>query len=301
MNMTTAQDHLSIALGFFDGVHHGHAALLEEVKKGNGLPSVLTFHQHPSSLLGKKTIPLLTNTEDRTWILNQYYDIQNVLVLDFSKVCSLPWEFFLEDFLIQQQNVRHIVVGHDFRFGKNGEGTAEKLLAKCETLGISAKVLPPITLDDKIISSTYIRSLLQNGKMEEATRFLGHPHILSNKVQHGNKIGKNQLGFPTVNLAVPANVIIPTFGVYACRVWVGEQCFHAVTNIGIRPTVLDEASKEVSVEGYLLDFPDQDLYGEYLIMEFYTFLRPEQKFSDFSALSAQIQKDVESTRTYFKI
>lgn len=301
MNLTTTQNHLSIALGFFDGVHLGHATLLEETKKGHGIPSVLTFQQHPSTLLSKIPTPLLTSTEDRQWILKQYFDIQNILVLDFSSICSLPWEVFLEDFLITQNAVSHIIVGHDFRFGKNGEGTAEKLHLKCQSLGIPSKIIPAVKLNHKIISSTYIRSLLQDGKMEEATRFLGHPHILSNKVQHGNKIGKNQLGFPTVNLAIPHHVMVPRFGVYACRVWVGEQCFHAVTNIGIRPTVLTENSKEVSVEGYILDFPDQDLYGEHLIMEFYTLLRPEQKFDSFSALSSQIQKDVQNTRAYFNI
>lgn len=301
MTTTNKQDNVSIALGFFDGIHQGHAALLQSVKENGGIPTVLTFQQHPSTLLSDTPVPLLTSTEDRQWIINHYFHISNIIVENFSTICTMHWETFLEDYLQKKHHVTQIVAGHDFRFGKGGEGTPEKLIKKCKELHISSKILPPITLNDKIISSTYIRTLLQEGKMEEATLFLGHPHILSNKVKHGNKIGKNQLGFPTVNLEIPDNVIIPKFGVYACRVWVGDNCYHAVTNIGIRPTVVSENSKTVSVEGYILDFPDQELYGEHLVMEFYTFIRGERKFNSFPELSAQIAKDVESTRSYFQI
>lgn len=288
---------LAIALGFFDGVHKGHSVLLQKVVEHSAKSAVLTFDCHPGTLLGKETVPLLSTTEDRQWIMTQYHQIEQVIVSNFAHICAMDWEAFLEDFLQKEWNVTHIVAGHDFRFGKNGIGTAVKLQEKCKSLNITCEIVPPVYFHEVLVSSTYIRQLLQDEKLEEATTFLGHPHILSNKVQHGNKIGSSVLGFPTVNLSIPENVIVPSFGVYACRVWVGDTTYHAVTNVGVRPTVED--NNDVTVEGFLLDFPGHDLYDEYLRMEFYTFIRGEQKFKDFSALTAQIAKDVQTTKEYF--
>ena len=143
--------------------------------------------------------------------------------------------------------------------------------------------------DGITISSTYIRTLIAQGEMERATQFLGHPHILSDRVSHGKHIGGSSLGFPTVNLKIPERVIVPAFGVYATRVWFDGQCRCAVTNVGVRPTV----------EGFLLDF-DGDLYGHPMRMEFFKYLRGEQKFPSLQALSEEIGRNVEQTRDYFR-
>lgn len=289
---------LAIALGFFDGVHKGHGELMKKVAKHPNKSAVLTFDCHPGTLLGQETVPLLSTSDDRTWVMQHYYQIQQVIVANFSQICTMDWDFFLEDFLQKQWNVTHIVVGHDFRFGKSGLGTPEKLEVKCKELNMTCEVVPPVLYQENLVSSTLIRNLLESEKLDEANQFLGHPHTISNKVQHGNKIGSNVLGFPTVNLSVPQGVIVPSYGVYACRCWVGDTVYNAVTNIGIRPTVDD--NNDITVEGFLLDFPGDDLYGSYLRMEFYQFIRGEKKFKNFSALTAQIEKDVNTTKEYFK-
>lgn len=291
---------ISLALGFFDGVHLGHGVLMEAVKQQESPPAVLTFDCHPGTHLQTRSVPLLTSIEDRTWLIAQKYNIHKVIVAEFASVCNMDWEAFIFDYLQKKLSVSHVVAGHDYRFGRDGQGDATKLQEKCQQLGIGCQIIPPFSLDDEIISSTHIRTLMETGQMKRATELLGHPHILSNTVQQGNKIGGKILGFPTVNLSVPADVITPCFGVYACRIWVGEQVYHAVTNIGIRPTVTDELDKSVTVEGFLLDFPGEELYGQTLRVEFYVHLRNEMKFENFPALSAQIQRDVSATRQFFQ-
>ena len=147
------------------------------------------------------------------------------------------------------------------------------------------------------VSSTYIRTLVAQGEMDRAVEFLGHPHVLTNRVTHGKKIGSSSLGFPTVNLQVPPQVIVPAFGVYATRVWVEGRSYIAVTNVGVRPTVEDNDGR-VTVEGFILDF-DGDLYGKELRMEFYHRIRGEQKFPSLQELSQEIRRNAEETRAYF--
>ena len=199
---------------------------------------------------------------------------------------------------MQELGVVHVVAGHDFHFGYMGKGNPDRLREKCAQLGIGCDIIPKVVQDGITISSTYIRTLIAQGEMERATQFLGHPHILSDRVVHGKQIGSSSLGFPTVNLRIPEHVIVPAFGVYATRVWFDGQCRCAVTNVGVRPTV-DENDGRVTVEGFLLDF-DGDLYGHLMRMEFFTYLRGEQKFPSLQALSQEIGRNVEQTRDYFR-
>lgn len=292
----------AIALGFFDGVHTGHGELLRKVaeKAPTATPTALTFDRHPGSVLGTQKVPLLSTVSDRKWMMETYYHIESVVVADFSAIMSMDWEDFIQNYLQTELGVTSIVAGHDFRFGKGGAGNAEKLQEKCKELGIHCEIVAPVTLDQVIISSTHIRSLMEQGEMGEAVHFLGHPHILSNQVKHGNKIGGKVLGYPTVNLEVPEDIITPTYGVYACRVWVENTPYFAVTNIGIRPTITENNAKNVTIEGFLLDFPHQELYGTTLRMEFYHFIRGEQKFDSLEELTQQITKDVDTTRLFFQ-
>lgn len=291
---------LALALGFFDGVHLGHGALFEKVMAHPSESAVLTFDCHPSQILGDTVTPLLTSIEDKKYLISEKYKIQKIIVADFSEIYHLNWYEFIDSYLQKTLSVTHIVAGHDFRFGARGEGDVTKLKNTCYDLGISCDIISAVSLKKQIISSTHIRNLIQKGDMIKAQQFLGHPHILSNKVQHGNKLGSTVLGFPTVNLSVPENVIVPAFGVYACQIWVGSQMFRAVTNVGIRPTV-EETNKEVTIEGFLLDFPDGNLYGQILRVEFYHYLRNEIKFNNFDALKIQIAKDVQATKNFFLI
>ena len=187
--------------------------------------------------------------------------------------------------------------GHDFHFGYMGKGNPQRLKETCEKLGVGCDIIGKVEQEGITISSTYIRTLIAQGEMERAVDFLGHPHVLTNRVTHGKKIGSSSLGFPTVNLRIPAPVIVPAFGVYATRVVVDGESHMAVTNVGVRPTVSDNDGR-VTVEGFILDFSG-DLYGKELRMEFYSYLRGEKKFPSLQALAEEIGRNAQQTRDFF--
>lgn len=296
-----------IALGFFDGVHLGHAALLKktaEVGRQKGLtPAALTFDRHPGSVLTGKKVPLLTTVSDREALMAELYGIREVVVLPSGGgALDTPWREFVTDFLVKKRAVAHVVAGADFRFGRGGEGTVDKLRALCAQLDLGCDIIPKVELEGRVISSTYIRTLVAQGDMEAAGRFLGHPYRLTGRVEHGKKLG-SRLGFPTVNLTLAPELLVPAYGVYAARVRVlpcgdgGEaESYLAVTNIGVRPTVDDSA--RVTVESFLLDF-EGDLYGRDLRLELYRRLRPERRFDSLEELKVAVMENVRQTRAYF--
>ena len=292
-----------IALGFFDGVHLGHGALLrrvgEKAAELGAVPAAVTFDTHPENLILKTpAVPLLSSPLDRAELMRRFYGIREVIVAHFDeRMMHMPWREFVTDYLAGEHGAVHLVAGHDFHFGYKGEGNPERLQALCGELGIGCDIIPKVVQDHITISSTYIRTLVAQGEMDRAVEFLGHPHVLTNRVTHGKKIGSSSLGFPTVNLQVPPQVIVPAFGVYATRVWVEGRSYIAVTNVGVRPTVEDNDGR-VTVEGFILDF-DGDLYGKELRMEFYHRIRGEQKFPSLQELSQEIRRNAEETRAYF--
>lgn len=289
-----------MALGFFDGIHVGHAALINMIKqraKETGAePAVLTFDVHPDNLVFHKTVPLINSAEDREHILKRYFGIDDVVVIHFSqRVMHMDWKEFIDE-LIDEMNLRWIVVGHDFCFGYKGLGTAAKLKDYCEEHGIGCDIIPAVCRDGVIVSSTLIRQLIESGDMETANAYLGHPHTLTDVVRSGYHLG-TQMGTPTINMGFPQGVIIPRHGVYAAKAYIDGQEYMSVTNVGIRPTV--SASGNVNVESFLLDFQG-NLYGHQARIDFYKFLRPERKFDDVETLAAQIKHDAQTTRDYFE-
>ena len=291
----------AIALGFFDGVHIGHGALLrkttERAKELGITPSVLSFDVHPDKLVFGKDVPLINSALSREEIIRRCYGINEMVFLHFDKrIMHMPWQDFA-DTIIRELGLAWIVVGHDFCFGYRGEGTAEKLKAYCEGKGLGCDIIQAVTLDGRIVSSTYIRTLIADGDMEQAARYLGHPHTLQDTVHSGYHLG-TKLGAPTINMSFPEGVIVPRHGVYAARVFLEDGSSHiAVANIGVRPTVSD--GQRVNVESHLLEF-NGNLYGRQARVEFYKFLRPEKKFDDYEALSAQIRSDAVEARAYFR-
>ncbi len=290
-----------IALGFFDGVHRGHGELLKKTRQRaeeiGAMPSVLSFDVHPDTLVFKKEVPLINSAIGREDIIRRYYGIDNVVFLHFNQhVMHMPWKEFI-DSLIAELNIAWIVVGHDFCFGYKGEGTAARLREYCEGRGIGCDIIPALSVDGRVVSSTYIRELIADGDIETANRFLGHPHTLSDTVHSGYHLGTD-LGAPTINMYFPDGVLVPRHGVYATRVIIEDGSgYIAVTNVGIRPTV--SSSGRVSVESHLLDYSG-NLYGRQARVEFYAFLRGEVKFGSYEELAAQIKKDAASARAYFE-
>lgn len=289
-----------IALGFFDGVHRGHGALLNCVKQQaerlEATPSVLTFDTHPNVLTRNEQVELINSPAGRVDLIERFYGIHDVLIIHFDReMRSMGWEEFLER-LQSQFGAVHLVVGHDFRFGYRGEGNAQRLREKCGEMGIGCDVLEKVTCDGETVSSTYVRELIRYGDMATAARFLGHPHTLVDTVRYGYRLGRT-IGAPTINMTFPEGVLIPAFGVYAAKVYIGKEQHLAVTNVGVRPTV--GGKDQVTVESYILDYSG-DLYGRQVRVEFFEFLRPEMKFGGVEQLKDQIQRDAEATRQYFQ-
>lgn len=290
-----------IALGFFDGVHLGHAALLQTVARRAGqlgvVPAACTFDQHPEDVIfGAPRVPLITSPTDRADLMERLYGIREVIVAHFDRrMMHMGWEEFVTDYLVGEYGAVHLVAGHDFHFGYKGQGNPKRLMEKCAELGIGCDIVPKVEMDGITVSSTYIRSLIAQGEMERANEFLGHPYTLTASVEHGKKLG-SALGMPTVNLTFAPGVMTPAFGVYATKVWVDGDCYAAVTNVGVRPTVND--GDRVNVEGFLLDFSG-DLYGKSLRMEFYRRLREERKFDSLEALRDEVMRNARQTREYF--
>ena len=290
-----------IALGFFDGIHIGHAALLERTvqraREIGAMPSVLSFDIHPDTLVFGKEVPLINSAAGRADLLRRLFGIENVIFIHFDRrVMQMPWQEFVQT-LIQEMDASWVVVGHDFRFGWKGEGTAQRLQDYCADLGLGCDIIPAVTLEGRVVSSTYIRELIENGDMERANQYLGHPHTLVDTVHYGYRLG-TKMGTPTINMRFPDGVLVPRYGVYAARAILDDGSEHmAVTNVGVRPTVSGE--DRVSVESFILDYSG-NLYDRQVRIEFFRFIRPEMKFPSVDALKAQILKDAETTRAYFE-
>lgn len=227
---------------------------------------------------------MLCTTRDREQLLRQF-GIGPIYVYGANKEnLSVTWQAFLEELL--EYGADGFVCGYDYRFGHGGEGTAEKLALFAAERNLPCIIVPEQVMDGEKISSTRIRTLLENGDVENATRLLGHPHIFTGTVVSGRKLGRT-IGIPTANLQLPDTLLTPAFGVYACIAMVDGHRYVAVTNIGTRPTV---GGSHVTVEPWILDFSG-DLYGKEITLEFHKFLRPERKFENLEELRAQIQKD----------
>ncbi|MFN8606273.1 MAG: bifunctional riboflavin kinase/FAD synthetase [Vulcanimicrobiota bacterium] len=282
----------SVALGFFDGFHRGHQAILaatcEKLR-----PVTFTFRNHPASVIQSVRMPgLLTVAGERQALLQQAGS--EVVWCDFDRPFSQlsPQEFF-EDILRRGLGAGRLVSGTNYRFGHKAGGDVELLRQLAAPHGIEVVTVAGVEEDGQLISSTRIRNCLQQGQPEQAARMLGRPYALSARVVRGDQRGRT-IGFPTANLQPAAGKLVPAYGVYACWVQRGEQRLAAVANLGVRPTVAANQAEPL-LEAHLLDF-EGDLYGEPLIVELHHFLRPEQRFAGLDALKAQLQLDLVQAR-----
>lgn len=287
-----------IALGFFDGVHLGHGALLrraaEEAKKRGCESAVFTFDRPPKEVITGIPCPLINSPEDRAELVKRLYGIDEMIMVPFDdEMRTTPWDRFVTDILVGRYGAVHLVAGHDHHFGHRNQGSPELLKEKCAELGLGCDIIPAVTIDGVTVSSTHIRKLLEEGDVETARAFLGHPHVLTQTVGHGRQLGRT-IGIPTANLVAPPHVLLPRRGVYAAKITLPDgRAFGGVTNVGVRPTVNN--GQDVTVEPWILDF-DGNLYGQAIRVEFYRRLRDERKFESLEALRAQIETDAGKTR-----
>lgn len=297
--MKQQQPPRAIALGYFDGVHMGHRALMERTvqraREISGISAVFTFDQHPSSYMTGRKVPLLTAGAYREDEIRQLGGVDEVIFGSFQALRTMDWRDFVHQLLIGKWNARYIISGENNRFGYLGKGTPQGLAAECAKAGVGYDCIPDVKIDGIVVSSTYIRQLIANGEMERAARFLGHPYTVTGVVQHGRKVGRAH-GVPTVNLPLPTEMALPPYGVYASRVRVGNDSYLAATNIGVKPTFADGGAP--TIEPHLLDFSG-DLYGKLIHVELHQFLRPEQTFASTEALYAEIARNIQQIRAFF--
>lgn len=289
-----------LAIGYFDGIHRGHRTLIEKAQwmaKSLGVSSaVMTFHPHPREVLGKKPVThsLTPPQEKMNQLAKMGVDLVHIMKFDTNLAMRSPEEF-VEDILIPLQ-VKGVVVGYDFTFGRNASGTAQDLerLAKRR---FNVEVIPPIEESQLPVSSSRIRKALANGEVETAHQVLGRPYAIRGKVVPGDGRGKT-IGFPTANLQLLESYTVPMDGVYLVSVELGQERYYGLMNIGYRPTFEDPTPRK-QLEVYLLDL-NEDLYGQELKVEFLRFLRKEQKFNSLEELVNQLRQDEKTARDWIE-
>lgn len=281
-----------LTIGVFDGVHLGHQHLISRLKEKSRdaglLSGLITFNYHPKALLAPQTeLPYLTSLEDRIELI-QALGVDHVIVLSFTnELAQLSAQGFIS-LLKKYLRMRGLVIGPDFALGRAREGNTEVLRSLGQELDFAVEVVPPVMIGEEVISSTAIRQRLAEGDVKNVTRMLGRRFRLSGTVVHGDHRGGALLGFPTANLAIPGNHVLPADGIYFTLAHLKDAVYRAATSIGVRPTF---NSRERTVETYILDF-NGDLYGHELAIEFVRRLRGEMWFETPEALKAQMESDI---------
>lgn len=289
----------AVTIGVFDGVHRGHqhlASVLLDSARREGLASVaITFNPHPRTVLQPGfAAKYLTSLEERVDLL-QSLGLDAVGVLAFtSELAQLEPDAFLA-LLMEELEMKLLVVGPDFVFGRNRSGTVEVSREVGEKLGFRVETAPMLDEDGEKVGSTAVRQALSEGDVERVARLLGRPFSLRGPIIEGDKRGR-ELGFPTANIAIGLDRALPAYGIYVTRAYVRESSHAACTSIGVRPTF--ETDPHPTVETYILDFGD-DIYGEELRIELLKRLRGEEKFESADELIDQMHTDIEDTRRYF--
>ncbi len=283
----------AVALGFFDGLHIGHAAVVSRALsyQQEGLcPCVFTFTMDGGHPAAKSTGNALTTERQKEQLLESW-GVQLVLCPDFSEFHAMEPESFVDEILVRRLNAGAACCGEDFRFGKKAAGDVGQLAALCQARGIRLDVVPPVTFEGERVSSTRIRSLLGEGRVADANRLLGRAFGYDFTVVRGKQLGR-KLDSPTINQRLPDGFVPLRHGVYASVSFAGGEWRPSVTNIGLRPTVEDTTA--VNSETYICGFSG-DLYGASVEVRLLAFLRPEQRFPSVEALRARIHADAEAS------
>lgn len=287
-----------VAIGNFDGIHLGHQKILhflaKKAKKHSLFSLVLTLSPHPEKILGHKRIKMIQTIDQRVKEIKKF-DIDAVLIVPFDKkFSSLSGEDFIQKIIVDTLRARGVIVGENFHFGKNREGDISLLRHLASRYNYQVYSVPPVIKDGEIISSSLVRSLLEEGKIEKANVILGRLYEIEGKVIKGKSRGKI-LGFPTANIKTE-NEIVP-HGVFITTAKIESETFPSVTNVGSRPTF---DRQETNIESYIINF-HRNLYGKQIRINFIKKIRDEIKFKVPVDLSKQIKRDRETAKAYFKL
>ena len=282
-----------LTIGIFDGVHRGHQEILRQLVSGAhaaGDPAVvLTFSPHPAVVLGgKPDFKYLTTPEERAKLLGSF-GVDAVITQTFDRALADQTAVAFMRRLSQSLDLRHLIIGYDTALGRGREADAARLTEIGKELGYSVQVVPALTDAAGVISSTRIRRAILAGNVAGAASDLGRPFFITGPVIHGDGRG-HTINIPTANIQIPADKIMPAFGIYACRAWVNGQPHLAASSLGVRPTLYG-APPAPTIEDF-----DQNLYGKNVKLEFIEYLRPEQKYNSVEALVDQIHRDITQTR-----
>jgi len=288
-----------LTFGVFDGLHLGHQQIIktvvERAKECGAVSTVLTFDPHPRAVLHPENAPPLLQTLDQRLAAFEFFGVQQTIVINFNReFASIEAEDFLKKIIHERLQAKEVYLGKGFAFGKNRRGNIELLKKIGAELGFFADEVSEVSLRGQRISSSKIRELLIQGKVNLARRMLGRPYGVEGEVVHGQNRGV-KIGFPTANLQL-FNRVIPKYGVYATATLIDGKWYRSVTNVGLRPTF--NQSGDVSIETHVLDF-EGDLYGDVLRVRFLHRIRDEKKFSGVEELREQIRKDICHAIRYF--
>ncbi len=293
-NWTEIEPHLpsSVTVGSFDGIHLGHRQLIDrllELARAHDLVStVVTFEPHPKKVLGKDTVHLLTDLEEKLALLRELQVAQTLVIPFTREFARMDYRQFVRSILVERLNVREMVIGHDHHFGRNREGTFECLVALGQQWGFSVHQAGPFKVAGEVVSSSAIRRLIQQGNVEKAAQFLGRYYTLKGVVEKGDGRGRT-MGFPTANIRfTQPDKLIPPAGVYAVNASVQGKTYRGMMNIGYRPTFNNNDT--LTSEVHLFNFSSL-IYGEEITVFFKKFIRGEKKFSGIEELKTQLEKD----------
>jgi riboflavin kinase/FMN adenylyltransferase len=290
----------AVALGTFDGVHVGHSSIIQRAKELaeeiGGKSVVFTFSNHPLSVLAPAKEPMQLGDRLSKVYLMEQEGIDFLVNIPFTeKIASLSPIVFLVA-LKHYLHPAYVVVGPNFSFGAKGKGSPRMLLREGEKYGFQAEIAQEVQREGRIVSSTRIRNLVEDGDLEKTNEFLGHPFTVGGRVIHGDHRG-NTIGFPTANLPIGKKRAMLPNGAYAVRAILKGESYYGIANIGDNPT-FEGCNRRIEI--HILDF-DKDIYDEALLVEFCYKLRPQKKFSGIDALVAQLRQDERTARKLFKI
>lgn len=290
----------AVALGNFDGVHKGHQMLIREcvaAAKEKGLaPSVFTFTNHPvNEIAGRTVIKNIMTFEEKAQQLEEL-GVENLFSLTFDDAIRMKSsEEFVKDILVDCFHARHAVCGFNYHFGYKAEGDADRLQELGRTFGFGVTVVPEIRINGNTVSSTLIRQVIDEGRIDEYTDYTGRLYCIDGKVVQGRHLGR-RIGFPTVNLSLDTSEAFPMNGVYITLTTVNGKKYHSITNVGNKPTVGEFAK---NAETHIFNFSG-DLYGQEVRIEFIRLLRPERKFDSLEELQHEIHQNCLQAQEFFQ-